>query len=697
MTGYETIKFRDKITRCKSPLKSSITQGPELSFGEYTYECIDTLQMYKAAKDVKGAAGPSSLDADGWRRILTSAAFGTKGHDLCDSLARMARKICSRRFCCEDNSLEAFLACKLIPLDKNPGLRPIGVGEVLRRIIAKAVIRTFRSEIMDSAGNFQLCAGQRAGCEAAVHAMKEIFEDDECEAVLLVDADNAFNRINRKVMLHNIRIVCPIIATYVINIYHQNARLFVMGGTEVSSQEGTTQGDPAAMPVYALATVPLLESVSSNDTKQVAYADDLVSAGKLRPLLKWWENLLNVAPKVGYYPKSTKSWLIVKPEKKDLAQKLFNDTNINITVDGQRHLGAVIGSADFRQNFIKEKVDKWVRELTILSKIGTIYPQAAYCAFTAGYRHKFNYTLRTIPCLNEHLNPVEDVIRHKLIPALCEGRSCSDDERLLLSLPVKLGGLGIPDLTKIAAFEYDVSKSITEQCTKSIIRQNNLVVEGNDYAHVNSDVTKKKSEYYASIMAFLRENMTSSQCKAYEIACSDGASIWLSSLPLKSEHFHLSKREFHDGIFLRYAWNLKNLPSECVCKAKFSVDHALSCKIGGFVTLRHNEMRDLTADLLSTVCKDVCKEPCLQQSENGSELRADVSARGFWQRMQRAFVDVRVFYPFAPSYRCKTLASTFRSMELEKKRKYNEVIMNEENGTFTPLIFSCNGVALKLA
>ena len=54
------------------------------------------------------------------------------------------------------------------------------------------------------------------------------------------------------------------------------------------------------------------------------------------------------------------------------------------------------------------------------------------------------------------------------------------------------------------------------------------------------------------------------------------------------------------------------------------------CKIGGFVTLHHNEMRGRNVDLLSTVCKDVGKEPCLQQSENGVELRADVSARGFF-------------------------------------------------------------------
>ncbi len=143
--------------------------------------------------------------------------------------------------------------------------------------------------------------------------------------------------------------------------------------------------------------------------------------------------------------------------------------------------------------------------------------------------------------------------------------------------------------------------------------------------------------------------MTSSERKTNEIPCSDGASI-----PLKSEHFNLTKREFYDGVRLRYERTLKNLPLDCVCQAKFSVEHALSCKIGGFVTLSHNEMRDLTSDMLSSVCKDVCKEPCL-------ELRADFSARGFRQRTQRAFVDV-VFCPMAPSNRCKTLASSFNSI-----------------------------------
>ena len=304
----------------------------------------------------------------------------------------------------------------------------------------------------------------------------------------------------------------------------------------------------------------------------------------------------------------------MQPEKVELAKQIFKDTKINITSDGQRHLGAAINSVGFRDIFVKEKDNDWVFQLIMLSNVATFYPQAAYCAFTAGFRHKFNYILRTIPDLSKHLQPVEDVIRHKFIPALCEGRSCSDDERLLLSLPVKLGGLGIPYLTRIAALEYDASRSIIEPIAKKIISQNDLQDNSNNYVPEYSDITKKKSEYYQSVIAFLRRKITSSQCKANEIACSDGASIWLSSLLLKSESSNLSKREFYDGLYLRYGWNLKNLPSECVCTSKFSTDHALSCKIGGFVTLRHNEMRDLTADLLSTVCKDVCKEPCLQQT-----------------------------------------------------------------------------------
>ena len=68
-------------------------------------------------------------------------------------------------------------------------------------------------DIQSAAGPLQSCAGHEAGCEATVHAMKEIQELDETEAILLVDAENAFNTINRQAALHNIKVLCPGIST----------------------------------------------------------------------------------------------------------------------------------------------------------------------------------------------------------------------------------------------------------------------------------------------------------------------------------------------------------------------------------------------------------------------------------------------------------------------------------------------------
>ena len=71
--------------------------------------------------------------------------------------------------------------------------------------------------------------------------MHNIFEADNSDAVLLIDASNEFNSLNRAAALHNVRILCPTIATYAINTYREPARLFITRGKELRSEEGTTQ------------------------------------------------------------------------------------------------------------------------------------------------------------------------------------------------------------------------------------------------------------------------------------------------------------------------------------------------------------------------------------------------------------------------------------------------------------------------
>ena len=127
------------------------------------------------------------------------------------------------------------------------------------------------------------------------------------------------------------------------------------------------------------------------------------------------------------------------------------------------------------------------------------------------------------------------------------------------------------------------------------------------------------------------------------------------------------------------------------------------CQHGGLTFVRHNDLRDITAGLLSRVCSDVATEPPLQplsgevitpkSANRQDDARADIHARGFWGRRQSAFLDVRVFHPNAPSYRNYSIPShsVYRRHELQKKREYGERVREVEQASFTPLAFSTTG------
>ena len=90
---------------------------------------------------------------------------------------------------------------RLIPIDKGEGaVQPIGAGEVIRRICGKCVMNIAKRDVVEASGSLQLCAGQKSGSEAAIHAMHRIFEADNTDVVLLIDASNTFNSLNRAVL-----------------------------------------------------------------------------------------------------------------------------------------------------------------------------------------------------------------------------------------------------------------------------------------------------------------------------------------------------------------------------------------------------------------------------------------------------------------------------------------------------------------
>ena len=649
-----------------------------------------------ASLHTHGAAGPSGVDAYAWRRMCTSFKEASAG--LCKALASVASRLCTSLIK-EPAVLMPFVACRLIPLDKCPGVRPIGIGDASRRIVAKAILFVIGDDIVSAAGPLQTCAGHAAGSEAAVHAMKEMFGDSECEAALFVDASNAFNRINRQAALHNISMLCPSFSLILQNTYGAPVCLFVVGEGEIPSTEGTTQGDPLAM---ALAAVPLIRRLRMTvpGASQAWFADDATAVGSLSTLSTWWQHLSSVGPDYGYFTNATKTVLIVKPEHLSSALTMFANTNIKITAHGQRHLGAALGSREFAEEYVTTKVESWTADVSALAEIVTSRPHAAYCAFTHGLIGHWVYLMRTVPGISSFIQPLEDAIRLRLLPSLSGSPAGSNTERILFSLPCRFGGLGVVNPTSICDSQFAASQQITVPLKELIIKQS-VCAHPPDTRSIKAQVHQSRRMATKEHALEIRNSLSTQLQRTVDLNSEPGASSWLLALPLQDQGFHLTKQEFWDALHPRYDWNLLNTPSHCVCGANFSTDHAMICRHGGLTFMCHNDLRDITVELLSRVCNDIAIKPPLQslsgevitsQSANRQDdARADIHACGFWGRRESAFFDIRVFHPNAQSYRSTSIPSVYRRHEQQKKREYGDRVHEVELASITPLVFSTTG------
>ena len=252
-----------------------------------------------------------------------------------------------------------------------------------------------------------------------------------------------------------------------------------------------------------------------------------------------------------------------------------------------------------------------------------------------------------------------------------------------------------------ADLEFETSVRITNNLTNLIVNQERSL-ENLDEDGLRILINKTKLEKEKRLndkFEELKERVDEDLKRCLDNAKEKGAGSWLSALPIEALGYVLNKQEFRDSLCLRYGWKVPNTPLYCHCGEKNSVDHALICKKGGYVHMRHDRIRDLEASILSDVCKDVRVEPDLLPVGNSTvsstnkavKARLDVSAVGIWSPMERTFLDVRVLHPNSPSYRGQTTKSLYEQHETEKKRSYNQRIIQVEKATFTPLVFSTTG------
>ena len=267
---------------------------------------------------------------------------------------------------------------------------------------------------------------------------------------------------------------------------------------------------------------------------------------------------------------------------------------------------------------------------------------------------KFSFLMRTTPNIQELLRPLQRIINDQLITSLF-GSTITEELRSVLTLPCREGGMGIPALNDSES-QYNASKAIFAPLIGMVTGRVETpleTIEDRQKQAKNRCITEKRQRQKLEKESILAG--TSPELRhAVQLAKEKGASAWLNLLPIKSEGFALTKSHFRDCLYLRYGKTPLNLPTKCACAADYTVEHALSCAKGGFPIVRHNEIRDLFASVMTEVCHGVSIEPHLQSVDrplpSGTNIqdgaRLDIEANGVWGgRFEKTMFDVRVFNP----------------------------------------------------
>ena len=685
----------------------------------------DTVQ--EVANRLSGGAGLGGVDAIFLKHLLLR--HGTTSRKLRCVVARFSEWMANESV--PWAAIRALMSGRLVALDKCPGIRPIGIGELWRRLFSKCFLKVAGQQAKEVCGTLQLCAGLEAGVEGAVHAMNHMWkslEDEESVGFLLVDARNAFNELNREVMLWVIRHEWPQGARFVFNCYQHWAILLVRGNKHgaafiVYSQEGVTQGDPLAMVAYGIGILPLIRLLKAKapSLHQSWYADDASAAGRLELIAEYFEELMRIGPTIGYFPEPTKSILIVRSDTLPQARSFLQSRNLGFELKtGDRFLGGFLGETSTRDQWLKNKISDWVFGVQELARVAQSYPQTAYAGLQKSLQQEWQYLQRVTADIADHFSPIEKAICDDFLPALF-GEPCLEDSyrRPLAALPVKHAGLALPDPTSTADDNHLTSSLVCGHLVQAIRLDSEVEFSSVDHQatrrEVISAVKSRHAEEYESKLKAITSTLDADTARTVQRGAHCGQ--WLSVIPSHVNGTELSPLEFRDNLHLRYARSPGNIPERCDgCHAPFTIQHALDCKSGGLIIQRHNEIgselmewasKALTPSAVrveplihldSTPAMEQEAQPAPNANPNhfkdhnaNDGKRGDILIRGLFNRGTDCILDVRVTDLDSKSYRNTAPDKVLQKHERQKKGKYLQACLKQRR-SFVPFVVSTDGM-----
>ena len=683
----------------------------------------------EVAAKLSGAGGPGGVDAIALQQWLLK--YGVQNHSLREAVAEFTRWMAN------DTppwaAIRALMANRLMALDKCPGVRPVGIGEIWRRLFAKCVLKVAGTEAKEACGSAQLCAGLEAGIEGAVHAVRAMWNgaaDNEEWGFLLVDAANAFNAGNRTAILWTVRHRWPSGARFSFNCYRHWSQLMIRSddgyaGHWLTSQEGVTQGDPLSMILYGIGMLPLTIKLKTAvpDCMQPWYADDAGAGGNFEDIDDFFKLLQLWGPARGYFPEPTKSILVVKPQSVERATARFAHLGFQVTT-GARYLGGYVGDTTDQAKYIDAKVTEWTDGICRLSTIARSSPQCSFIALQKSYQQEWMHLQRVVDGISSHFAPVEAALCTRFLPSLLGGTTPTTippELRSLLSLPVKSSGIGIPLPTTSADDRHLASSTCTSVLTDSLIESAPLSMGDHHTAMREGRASARTSGKAMAETSLTTLCSSMTPLDARRTRRNEEAGAWISIQPTYTNGLSLSKDEWRDGVRMRYGLQLQDLQKKCDgCGGRFSIEHALKCKQGGLVVGHHNEVRDECGALAvqAMSANRVRDEPkiVISHSENTSAPasanthgttpppnpitpthqdghffdRGDLLVRGLWEKNTACVLDIRVTDTDQPAYRGSTPEQVVAAQEKTKKKLYQARCF-ENRRHFVPYVCCVSG------
>ncbi|KAL1448203.1 hypothetical protein WDU94_012273 [Cyamophila willieti] len=615
---------------------------------------------------------------------LVSLSAGEDGRKLLSSLTTLCNFLLAGKV--NEVVCPLLYGASLFALTKKDGgVRPIAVGSVVRRLVAKLSCFSVKEEMAALFLPHQLGFGTKLGCEAAIHAARAYVSDPshEDQVLLKIDFQNAFNSVERDVMLLRIREMAPSLYPFLSQCYRQSSNLF-FDDKIILSQVGAQQGHPAGSLLFSLSIHHIVTALKSK--LNLWYLDDGSICDKSDIVLADFQNIIVEAGKIGLKVNPSKCELYFCGEPNVESLLRFQTIAPGILVKSKSDL-ELLGSPIFDESVESFTSKKFEKIETMISRLQDVKAHFAYYLLKNCLTiPKLSYLIRTaplwkFPCLIQNIDTkIKIVLENTLNVEL------NDQQWTQASLPVNHGGLGIRKLQDLSLPAF-LASSFGVKCLVSTLinitdyetNLPNLKNALDCWKCLNPEkcpiiLEKQKQWNEINIQRIVNTLVFPSEIDKFRFALLQNpfSGAWLNAVPSPNLGTLLDNDTIRTCIGLRLGSKLCR-PHKCICgdNVDSSGHHGLSCnKMNGRYS-RHYELNMIIKKSLQSINISSKLEPSGLSRNDGK--RPDGATNVAWERGRTLVWDATCVDSLAKSNMNSTCTPGFASEQAAKKKHWRYV------------------------